>query len=179
MKLAIIDLETTGFDPRKHEIIEIGCVVVDEMTLEVIDQFDMKIKPEYIEDADPGAFKVNGYNEEEWKDGITLHQAMMQLYERLVPVPGEKCLFMSYNVTFDWGFFQQALYKTGLPDPFNYHRLDLLTMAYCKIPHSKMQSWRLKSVCAYLRIVPEPKIHRGANGALKAYEVYKKLVALP
>lgn len=170
MRLAILDLETTGLDPQRDEIIEIGLVICDSKDFTIYDQWDIKIKPERPEDGHPEAYKVNGYCEEDWKDGVTLHQALVLLSERT-----EKATMLSYNVSFDYGFLQAAYKKTGLRDPMNYHRLDLLTLAWSKIPHDKMQSWALKTVCSYLRIQPEPKIHRGANGAMKAYEVYRRL----
>ena len=38
--IAITDVETTGLDPQKHEIVEIGLVLIDQETGEVIDTFD-------------------------------------------------------------------------------------------------------------------------------------------
>lgn len=170
MRLAIIDLETTGLDPQKHEIIEIGLVVVDSEDYTILDQWDAKVRPERPQDGHPEAYKVNGYNEGEWKDAVSLKWALLLLNERV-----EMATMLSYNVSFDYGFLQAAYKQCGLKDPMNYHRLDLLTMAWMTIPHHKMQSWALRSVCAYLRIPPEPKVHRGANGAMKAYEVYRRL----
>lgn len=173
MRLAIIDLETTGLDPQTHEIIEIGLVVVDSEDYTILDQWDAKVRPERPQDGHPEAYKVNGYTKEEWIGAMTLDQALLALSERMT-----MATMLSYNVSFDYGFLQAAYRKTGLKDPMNYHRLDLLTLAWSKIPHHKMQSWALRSVCAYLRIPPEPKIHRGANGAMKAYEVYRRLTEI-
>ena len=50
--LAFIDIETTGLNLLKHEIIEIGCVLTTP-ELKVIEEFELKIKPEHIENADP------------------------------------------------------------------------------------------------------------------------------
>lgn len=173
MRLAIIDLETTGLDPQHNEIIEIGLVLCDSDDFTIYDQFDIKVLPERPEDGHPKAYEVNGYNEEEWKDAVSLHTALLALAERV-----QTATLMSYNVSFDYGFLQAAFKKTGIIDPMYHARLDLLTLAWSKIPHHKMQSWALKTVCAYLRIPPEPKIHRGANGAFKAYEVYRKLTEM-
>ena len=38
----LIDIETTGFDEKKHQILEIGILVIKD--LKVIDQFEVKIK---------------------------------------------------------------------------------------------------------------------------------------
>ena len=42
--LAFIDIETTGLNMLKHEIIEVGCVLATP-ELEVIEEFELKIKP--------------------------------------------------------------------------------------------------------------------------------------
>ena len=173
MRLAIIDIETTGLDAGKHEIIEIGLVLIDKDTCTILDVFDQKIHPEHIETADPKALFVNGYRKEDWHDAISLHQALLILSEKV-----EKATMLSYNVSFDYAFLQAAWRSTGIQDPMNYHRLDLLTMAWMKIPHNKMQAWALKTVCSYLNIPPEPKVHRGMNGAMKSYEVYRRLMEI-
>ena len=38
----LIDTETTGFDEKKHQILEVGILVIKD--LKVIDQFEVKIK---------------------------------------------------------------------------------------------------------------------------------------
>jgi oligoribonuclease (3'-5' exoribonuclease) len=49
--LAFIDIETTGLNLINNEIIEIGCVITTPK-LEIIEEFEIKIKPEHIENAD-------------------------------------------------------------------------------------------------------------------------------
>ena len=44
---AFIDIETTGLNLEKHEIIEIGCAITTPR-LEVIEEFNLKIKPQKI-----------------------------------------------------------------------------------------------------------------------------------
>jgi len=51
-------------------------VVINQKTLEIIDTLDIKVKPEHIETADEFALKINGYNETDWKDALTLKEAM-------------------------------------------------------------------------------------------------------
>ena len=72
---AFIDIETTGLNLLKHEIIEIGCVLTTP-SLKVIEEFELKIKPEYIENADPVALKVNHYDVDNWKDAQSLKDGM-------------------------------------------------------------------------------------------------------
>jgi DNA polymerase-3 subunit epsilon len=72
---AFIDIETTGLNLLKNEIIEIGCVLTTQ-NLEVIEEFELKIKPERIEDADPVALKVNHYSEKDWEAALDYKEAI-------------------------------------------------------------------------------------------------------
>src|SRR3989344_1833010 len=62
---AFIDIETTGLDVRRHEIIEIGCILTTP-ELKVIEEFELKIKPERIADADPVSLKISHYDPDRW-----------------------------------------------------------------------------------------------------------------
>lgn len=174
MKIAIIDVETTGLDPRHHEIIEIGCVIFDSRTFAIEGYLEAKIIPERIEDAHPEAMKVNGYNEDEWIDAYTLQHVMEQLSDLLHTTP--EVTFCAHNMVFDWGFLEEAQRKTGITLPFGRHKLDLLTLAWSRVPHEKVRSWSLKTICTYLGIPPEPKMHRAMQGVLAEYAVYTKLM---
>ncbi len=170
MKIAAVDIETTGLDPRKHEIIEIGVVLFESETGQILETLNLKVKPERPEDGEPKAYEVNGYTEEAWKDGMPLTEAMYLFREM---TSGAR--MMAYNITFDWGFIQEAFRSTGASNGLHYHKLCLMSMAIIKLPHDKVKSWKLKDVAESLGIPPEPSVHRALNGAMSAYEVYKQL----
>lgn len=167
----MVDLETGGLDPQKHEVLEIGVVTFDSETFEIISTFESRARAYYPEKVSPEAARVNGYNEEEWKSAPTLYEAMC----KLAPLTRDAC-FASHNVCFDWSFFEKARESTLTPFTFSYRKLDLYSLAWAKLPHDKVQKWSLKGLCEYLGIEPEPEIHSALNGAMKAYEVYKKLM---
>lgn len=171
MKIAIIDVETTGLDPVKDEIIEIGAVIFDDEKAGSLETVNVKIKPEHIETALKEALVVNGYKKEDWADAVTMEQAMQILSPKV-----DGAIFCAYNMLFDWRFIEEACKKLFIMLPFSYRKLDLLTMAWCKLDHKKMRNWKLKTVCKALDIEPEPEEHRAINGAMTEYEVYKKLM---
>lgn len=171
MKIAITDVETSGMDPVKNEIVEIGLVVFDDQTFEILDTMDVKVKPEHPENFDAIAKQINGYNENDWKDALPLSEAIKVFVQKT-----EGCMFCAHNMTFDFGFIEQAFKKNGLQNKFDKHQIDIFTLAWAKIPHDKMPKWSLKTICQYLEIPPEPAVHRGINGAMTEYEVYKKLM---
>lgn len=171
-KIAIIDVETSGLEATHHEILEVGMVVFDLDTFSITDLYESKVRPERIEDAEPRALEVNGYDHEEWEGAPSLHEVMMQLYERT-----QDTTFCAHNMIFDWSFLQAAEKKTGIILPFGRHKIDLLTLAWGKLPHDKVHAWSLKTICTYLHILPEPKRHRALNGALAEYAVFTKLMS--
>lgn len=168
-KIAFVDLETTGLNPHTAEIIEIG-VLVYNLKAKTIKEHQVKVRPLYIERADPKALEVNGYTEKAWKDAVTLEEALNQIAEVC-----EGATFLAWNATFDWSFLEKAYHDTGLNIPFHYHRICVMSIAWAKVPKEKVQGYSLKTICAYLGIAPEPKIHRALDGAKKAAQVYMRL----
>jgi DNA polymerase III alpha subunit (gram-positive type) len=168
-KIAMTDVETTGDTFGVHEILEIGLVVFDQNNFEIVDTLEVKVKPLSLKNAIPAAIEKNGYNEEEWKKALSLKEAM-EIYANKT----EDHAFCSFNVSFDWGFINDAFIKTGVRNKIDYHRLDLLSMAWIK-GLKKSEKWTLKTACEMFSISPEPKLHRALSGAMTAYELFKKL----
>lgn len=170
--LAITDVETTGINPDKHEIIEIGLLVVRQADFKIIDKLDIKVRPENIEDAMPAALKVNGYREEEWKDAVSLYAAMEKYREKV-----EDAVFLAHPLTFDWGFIDRAFKKTKIENPMDYHQLDIFSMAWMLLyEDDKLPKVTLTELARYFNIPPEPTPHRAINGARIAYDILKKLM---
>lgn len=172
MKIALIDLETTGLCPSKHEIIEIGLIVFDSKNYQILEEWSTKVKPFYPENGDPKAYDCNGYTDQEWKDAPQILPILEKLSEKV-----QGCILMAYNISFDSAFLEYNFEKYGIKNPFSYQKMCLMSLAFGKVPHDKVYSWSLRTICTYLGITPEPKTHRGANGAKKAYEVYVKLMS--
>src|SRR3990167_3951116 len=98
--LAFIDVETTGLNVTKHEIIELGCVLA-KPSLEIIEEFELKIKPEHIENAEPVALKINGYDSADWVFAYTLSEAMKIFSQKV-----QNTIMVGHNLSFDYGFLE-------------------------------------------------------------------------
>ncbi|MBX4211409.1 MAG: 3'-5' exonuclease [Candidatus Yanofskybacteria bacterium] len=169
--LAITDLEMTGLDVDTHEIIEIGLVVVNQETLEIQDELDIKVRPEHIQTADPEALVVNGYREEDWRDAISQKEGFERYIEKT-----NGAVFSAWNIAWDWNFLMRALKQQGLKHTMDYHLIDLPSIAWAKLRGKGLEQMRLSALCRYFGIPEEPKEHRAINGARTAYEVLKKLL---
>lgn len=170
-KIVAVDLETTGLDPLKHEIIELGFLIFCDKTFKVYGQFNLKIKPEHISSATPRALEVNGYNEKDWKDAISLREALTFFAQAT-----DGATMVAHNISFDSIFLETSFSMLNIEHKLNYHKLCTMSIAWAKIPKGKVQSYSLKTICTYLKIPPEDKVHRAVSGAIKCYEVYKKLM---
>lgn len=183
--IAFTDLEMTGLDRFRvvdgvfqpwHEICEIGLVLANHRNLEILDKLNLKVKIGHPERFSPKALEVNGYREEDWKDAISLKEAL-EIYNQKVA----GAVFAAHNVTFDWGFLEVAYALTGLQSTMDYHRIDLLTNAVGVLQAKgyERDHYRQTKLAEFLGLQPEPMPHRAVNGAMSAYEVYKAIRELP
>ena len=169
---AFIDIETTGLNLLKNEIIEIGCVLTNP-SLEIIEEFEIKIKPEHIEEADPVALKVNHYNEEDWKFAYKYEEALEIFLEKV-----KNCIMVGHNVAFDAGFLEYSFNKIGKLNTMHYHRLDTISVAWAKLHSvSNIERFSLHEMCTYFNI-ENKNPHTGLGDARATYELYKKLMEL-
>lgn len=168
-KIAMTDLETSGDVFGVHEILEIGLVVFDQNTFEITNTLNVKVKPLNIENAVSAALERNGYKEEDWQEAVSLKEALQMYADKT-----KDAIFCAYNATFDWGFMNDAFRKTGVQNEMDYHRLDLLSIAWAK-GLAKNEKWNLTTTCEMFEIAPEPEVHRAINGAMVDYELFKKL----
>jgi len=169
---AFIDIETTGLNLLKNEIIEIGCVVTTP-TLEIIEEFELKVKPEHIENADPIALKVNHYNKEEWESAVSLEKAMRILNEKV-----KDCIMVGHNISFDAGFLEYAFNKTKTVNTMHYHKLDTISVAWAKLHNDpSLEHLSLHEMCTRFGIKNE-RAHSALPDARATFELYKKLISL-
>src|SRR5438105_426890 len=113
---AFIDIEATGLNLLKHEIIEIGCVLTTP-ALKVIEEFELKIKPEHIENADPVSLKVSNYDRKEWGSAYNWQEAMKIFSEKV-----KDCIMVGHNVSFDFAFLESYFNKLNILNTMHYHK---------------------------------------------------------
>ncbi len=170
--LVFIDTETTGLDVIIHEIIEIGGVITTP-DLEVIEAFEIKIKPERIENANPTALKINHYNEKDWEGAITLREAIKILAEKV-----KDCIMVGQNVAFDSGFIEHAFSRMSIDNTMHYHKLDTISIAWAKMhKQPDLEHFSLREMCLRFGI-ENAKPHSALSDARATYELYKKLMSL-
>lgn len=171
LPIAMTDIETTGLSPLTHEIIEIGCVLLDQQTGEFLDEFEVRIRPEHISRAAPQALQVNGYREELWEDAVSLHEGV-ELYVKKI----NRSVFCAQNATFDWSFLSCAFERTQIQPNIDYHRLDLMSLAYAQLREKGVTKYNLNALATFFNLEPESFPHRALTGARIASRVYRCLM---
>ncbi len=172
--LIFLDLETTGLNVQKHEILEIGAIRVNpKKPFKIEEELSLKVKATHLENADKEALRIVGYSNESWKRAISIKKAlkMLEHFSRNGVMAG-------FNVSFDWAYLHKAYAEIGKEEPFHYHRLDVLSMAYVKLFNNKtINKFSLSTICDLLT-VPRGDKHQALADAKATYLVFKKLIGL-
>lgn len=187
--IAFTDLATTGLEKfRKqdpaidhltpwHEICEIGLVLANPRTLEIIDTWSTKVKIQYPHRMSPQAQDLNGYNEADWRNAMELLPALEEYSRRT-----KEAVFTAHNSTFDcWGFLEIAFTANYIEHKLDFHRICVLNKSrtILEVKGYPLPPYQLDDVAELLKLGRESLPHRALNGAMKAYEVYKEVQNLP
>lgn len=170
--IVFVDVETTGLDPERHELLEVGAIRVDGVHLEPSTRLNLKIRPTPIgiAYADARALEVNGYSAELWADAISLEEAMRQLAPVL-----EGAMVAGHNVWFDWRWLVCSFKACRLPVPETHHLLlDTASLAWLLVAIGKTRSLSLDAACEALGI-SRPSPHRALADAAACLEVARRI----
>lgn len=176
-RLAFIDVETTGLNPDRHELIQIGIVLADQIwnghkvELKHIDEIELKIKPERIADADPQALRVNGYTPAEWIFAYSLPEAMKIFADKT-----KDCIFVAHNACFDYLFIDKALHVTNTENLMHFYKIDTLSVAYARLgARGDIEKYSLSALCDIFGI-KNSNAHTALADAHATYELFPKLI---
>lgn len=158
-----LDLETTGLDPKKDKIIEIGAVKV----------CDGVITDSFSEFVNPGRSLtglVSGLTGIEDEDLIQA-KPIGQVIARLLDFIGEENL-IGHSVLFDFSFTKRAAVNAKFS--FEKRAVDTLKLARKYLPDLPSRS--LGALCNYYEI--PHNAHRALEDAKATHHLYQKLVEL-
>jgi len=160
----VIDLETTGLNPRQDEIMEIGAVKTRKG--EVIEEFHTFVKPEQLKEK---SLKITGITVEMLENAPQIGEVVEKLYNFL-----EGCVLVAHNADFDVTFLQNTFSKFGLN--FNPPYIDTLRLANALL-RNKIKSFSLDRLVDYFGLGTFQH-HRALDDARVTAKVFWKLVDL-
>lgn len=112
VRFAIVDLETTGLDPRRHRILQMAVVMVDGRG-EVLDRWATYVRPKWGRLSRLGPVHVHGIRHRDLRGAPRPADALDQLVARL-----DGAVLTAHNLVFDLSFLEAEARRTGrtLPD---------------------------------------------------------------
>lgn len=157
----VFDLETTGLEYNKHEIIEIGAVKISNG--KIIETFTTLIKPK--RSITQETIIVNGITNEMVKNSPSIEEVLPDFYKFC-----ENCILVAHNMIFDFGFINHY----GLLNNYKFEneRQDTLILSRNKI--KSLKRFNLKALATYLN-VSLVNAHRAINDAMATAEIFIKL----
>ncbi len=158
----VFDLETTGLEPTKDEIIEIGaCKVVNGRIDETFSTF---VKPTHHIPKE--ITTLTGITDDMVKDAPTINYVLPDFYKFCY-----NSTMVAHNTQFDIGFIYAAAKK--LSYNFSNPLMDTLEMSHTKLPGLK--NYKLGTIVDKLNIVLD-NAHRAINDATATAKVFIKLM---
>lgn len=131
--LAAVDLETSGFQPKYHEVLQVAIVLLNEDFEPTGDYFYRDVAPLYPERADPIATGVHGLDPHELartaESAEDVADALLEWFEK-IDRPADRCLLpLAHNWAFEASFLKAWLGATMMGKLFHGHARDGMLFA--------------------------------------------------
>tara|TARA_R110001606_G_scaffold398569_1_gene577938 strand:+ start:1956 stop:2552 length:597 start_codon:yes stop_codon:yes gene_type:complete len=178
--MIVLDIETTGLNPLKHSIVEIGALDFSNPE----NQFYQKCQIWEGAEIDPFALKINGYSESQCQDlnKASLEQILINFIDWLDEI--EDRTIAGHNVDFDISFLKASIKRYNIDYNFGFRKVDQHSLIYAhhlkfnKKPSLKNHLSNLggDKIMEYVGLPTEPKPHSGINGAKFEAEAMSRLI---
>lgn len=159
----VLDLETTGLNPKVDKIIEIGAIQVENGN--IIRSYETLVNPGCK--LPEKVVELTGITDEKLKDAPYLEEVLEEFYA----FTDMQCI-MGHSILFDYSFLKKAFVNHKMS--FERNGIDTLRLARCFLP--QLPKKNLNVLCEHFGI--ELKPHRALNDVLATYELYTKLEEL-
>jgi DNA polymerase-3 subunit epsilon len=108
-RFAVVDVETSGLDPHRHRLLQVGVVVVDGRGT-LIDRWSSIVAPSQRWFFRVGPTRIHGITRSRARRGEPLAQVLQRLQDSLADAR-----FVGHNAAFDVAFLQRAATRAGVP----------------------------------------------------------------
>jgi DNA polymerase III subunit epsilon len=164
MKYAIIDIETTGLNPKRDRITEVAILVHDgeKVTREFISLVNPEMRIPYR------IRELTGISD----SMVAMAPRFCEIAKEIVKVT-EECVFVAHNVNFDYGFIREEFLRLG----YNYERNLLCTKKLSRKLMPDIKGFSLGNLCKILDIRIEHR-HRAFGDARATVKLFEQLLML-
>lgn len=168
-RLAFVDIESTGLNPDKHEIIEIAVLIYNQEKNEVEKEWETKITPYHIETADNKALQISGYINNPNIYRTNLKSALIK-FNSIV----KGCIIVGQNISFDLRFISKNMEEANIKPSYDLRYLDLMSLSWFHVKDTDIKGISLEKLCNHFGI-----LNVGAHSALidcrRTFGVYQKI----
>lgn len=140
---AVVDIETTGTDPKTSRIIQFGCVLIEDG--KIVSHFSTDINPDQM--IPPQIQTLTGITNQRIRKAPYFEDVALTIANLL-----EDTVFVAHNIHFDYPFLSNELERCGLP-ALTIPGIDTVELAQVFMPTSL--SFRLKDLAEELHLVHE------------------------
>lgn len=179
--MIIVDVETTGVNPKMHSIVSIGAVDFSNPSNTFYQENRIWLGAE----VDPVALQINGFTEEQITDmrKKSLEENITDFIEWSKSV--KDITLAGENVgVFDLKFLLNSAERYGIEFPFGRRTVDLHAVSYAnylrkrvEIPLDKNRTnIRADTTFVYVGLKEEPKPHNALMGAKMEAEAFSRLI---
>lgn len=124
----VVDVETAGFDPQRHALLEIAAVIIRRRSTGLLEPgptHACHVLPFIGSELDPSALAFNKIDPDHpFRDAVAEHQALKRVFDPIRKAVGaQQCtraILVGHNAHFDLGFIKAAVERTGYKrNPFH------------------------------------------------------------
>lgn len=161
-----IDLETTGLDPRKNEIISMGWVAIDSATIPMTSIQRWLVKPT---DTVGESATIHYLRDQDLQEGVGLRHGLTALVNAMA---GRICIF--HNKSLDTAFLSKAM-RQQFGVSWFWPTVDTLKLEWKRMERKnqtpKKNDLRLSS-CRQRYHLPDYPLHDASHDALACAELF-------
>lgn len=177
--LLMLDIESTGIDVTKHEIIQIAGVLLDKKTLKGKKSFTSYIKPKKWKSRSTEAMAINNITWDQLKDAPDLKAVL----KKFTATFGKNLIAATYGGNLDIIFLPAAYRSVGMKYPFEYHTFNMWPICYAYMAKRKQLKnkkrfvgFSLEDLGDYLNVKRMPGRHDALGDCLYQAAVLRSLL---
>lgn len=159
---AVVDIETTGTDPKKDRIIQFGCVLLEDG--EIVSRFAMDINPG--QGISKQIQTLTGITNKQVRHAPYFEDVALTIYNLLTDT-----IFVAHNIRFDYSFLNAELKRCGVPE-LQIPGIDTVELAQIFFPTES--SFRLKTLSESLGLTHD-RPHQADSDAEVTAEIFLKI----
>jgi DNA polymerase III subunit epsilon len=162
-KYAIIDVETTGGQPRYERVTEIAIVVHDGA--KVVETFSTLLNPE--RSIPWNITNITGITD----DMVANAPKFYEVAKKIVQLTDD-AIFVAHNASFDYNFIREEFARLG----YSYVRKQLCTVRLARKAFPGLHSYSLSNLKAHFGIRAE-RSHRALDDTLATVNIFERILA--